>query len=139
VTRFEDLFAWQKARQLVGAIYVASNASSFARDFALRDQIRRAAISIPSDIAEGFERNGLAEFHHFLSIAKASCAEVRTQLYIALDIGHLDERAHSRLHSQACEVARIVGGLRRSVEEQLKRRSSKLSTQDSALRTASRC
>ena len=139
VTRFEDLVAWQKARQLATAIYSASNSRAFWRDFTLRDQIRRAAVSVSSNIAEGFERNGLPEFHHFLSIAKASCAEVRSQLYIALDVGHLAEEEQLRLLAQAAEVGRIIGGLRRSVEAQLTRRKQKLSTQHSAPRTASPC
>ncbi len=75
IERFEDLIAWQKARVLTRQIYQLTSEVPFSRDFGLKDQIRRAAISIMSNIAEGFERNRPAEFHQFLSVAKASCAE----------------------------------------------------------------
>ena len=91
VERFEDLIAWQKARKLTGRIYRISNEGNFARDFNLKDQIRRAAVSVMSNIAEGFERNSAADFHRFLVMAKASCAELRNQLYIALDVAHVPE------------------------------------------------
>lgn len=87
VERFEDLIAWQKVRLLTAEIYRVTSQGSFARDFGLRDQICRAAVSVMSNIAEGFERNRAAEFHQYLSIAKASCGEVRSQLYVAFDAG----------------------------------------------------
>jgi len=116
VERFEDLVAWQKGRALCREIYLVTERLPFARDFALRDQIRRAAISIPSNIAEGFERFRPKEFHQFLSIAKASTAELRTQLYIASDVGHIDEQTRDKLLEQATETARRIGALRASVE-----------------------
>ena len=91
ISKFEELIAWQKSRELVTAIYKVTNGKEFSRDFGLRDQIQRAAVSIMSNIAEGFERAGRAEFHQFLVIAKGSCAEVRSQLYIALDIGYISK------------------------------------------------
>lgn len=69
VEKFEDLIAWQKARKLTGRIYQATNQGNFARDYSLKDQIRRAAVSTMSNIAEGFERGGSAEFHRFLVMA----------------------------------------------------------------------
>jgi four helix bundle protein len=84
IEHFEDFVAWQKARVLTAKIYRVTDEGKFARDFGLRDQIRRAAVSIMSNIAEGFERGRAAEFHQFLSIAKASCAELRSQLYLLL-------------------------------------------------------
>ena len=90
----------------------------FAIDFGLKDQIQRASVSIMSNIAEGFERGGRAEFHQFLSTAKASCAEVRSQLYVALDAGYLAQSAFDQLQSLAEEVAKILGGLRSSVQKQ---------------------
>jgi len=75
-------------------------------------------VSIMSNIAEGFERGGRGEFHQFLSTAKASCAEVRSQLYVALDVGYLDKATFDSLMQQGEEVARIVGGLRASVQRQ---------------------
>ncbi len=118
VEKFEDLTAWQKARKLTREIYQITRQEQFARDFGLAGQIQRASVSIMSNIAEGFERGNRAEFHRFLSIAKASCAEVRSQLYIALDINYIDQPTFNRLHANAEEVARIVGGLRAVVERQ---------------------
>lgn len=118
IERFEELIAWQKARELTRAIYEATRQGAFAKDFGLSGQIQRAAVSIMSNIAEGFERGGRGEFHQFLSTAKASCAEVRSQLYVALDVGYLDKVLFDRLMQQAEEVARIVGGLRVSVQRQ---------------------
>ncbi|WP_292862836.1 four helix bundle protein [Nostoc sp. LPT] len=91
VERFEDLIAWQKARILTKDIYQVTQQGSFARDFGLSGQIQRAAVSIMSNIAEGFKRSYLGEFHQFLSIAKSSCAELRSQLYVALNVGYLDQ------------------------------------------------
>jgi four helix bundle protein len=117
VERLEDLIAWQKARDLARAIYQITQEGAFARDFGLARQLQRAAVSIMSNIAEGFERSGRREFHQFLSTAKGSCAEVRSQLYVAFDIGYLMKSEFQRLLAQAEEVGRVVGGLRASVEK----------------------
>ena len=106
IRRFEDLLAWQKARVLTRKIYQVSRQRDFRRDYGLSGQIQRAAVSIMSNIAEGFERGGLGEFHQFLSTAKASCAEVRSQLYVALDIGYIDDATFQKLREQAEEVGR---------------------------------
>jgi four helix bundle protein len=118
VTRFEELIAWQKARELTRSIYEATHHGAFGRDYDLSRQVQRAAVLIMSNIAGGFERAGRGEFHHFLSTAKASCAEVRSQLYVALDVGYLDKVSFDRLMQQAEEVSRIMGGLRASVQRQ---------------------
>jgi len=118
IERFEDLVAWQKARKLAAAIYQVTRQGGFAKDFGLAGQIQRAAVSTMANIAEGFERGGRGEFHQFLSTAKASCAEVRSHLYIASDIGYLEQARFAQLLAQAEEVARIVGGLRASVQRQ---------------------
>ncbi len=118
IERFEDLIAWQKARALTYSIYEATQQGVFAKDYRLCGQIQGAAVSIMSNIAEGFERGRRGEFHQFLSTAKASCAELRSQLYTALDAGYLDKTGFERLMTQAEEVARIVGGLRSSVQRQ---------------------
>jgi four helix bundle protein len=118
VQKFEDLIAWQKSRELTREIYQITREGSFARDFGLSGQIQRASVSIMSNIAEGFERGGRREFHQFLSTAKASCAEVRSQLYVALDIGYLDQPRFNRLLKQAEEVGRIIGGIRAAVARQ---------------------
>lgn len=116
--KFEDLVAWQKARELTRAVYEVTASGAFGKDFGLRDQVRRSAVSIMSNLAEGFERGGRSEFHQFLSVAKASCAELRSQFYVALDAHYLDRAAFLRLLSQAEEVARIIGGLRVAVQKQ---------------------
>jgi four helix bundle protein len=116
IERFEDFIAWQKARKLTADVYRVTNEGKFARDFGLKDQIRRAAVSSMSNLAEGFERGRPAEFHQFLSIAKGSCAELRTQLYVALDVGYLTQPTFKALMAQAIEVGQVLGGLRLSVE-----------------------
>ena len=124
IEKFEDLIAWQKARALTKAIYTITRAADFARDFGLAGQIQRAAVSAMSNIAEGFERSSLKEFHNFLSIAKSSCAEVRSHLYVALDLDYLTQGSFQKIKAQAEEVARIIGGLRISVQNKIKSRKS---------------
>ncbi len=118
IERFEDLIAWQKARELTQAIYQATREDAFAKDFGLRNQIQRATVSIMSNIAEGFERNRPNEFHQFLSISKGSCGEVQSQLYVAFDVGYITDPKFSKLMTQAKEVGRILNGLRIAVEKQ---------------------
>jgi four helix bundle protein len=117
IEKFEDFIAWQKARSLTRAIYKITNLPAFSRDFGLKDQIRRSAVSIMSNIAEGFERGRASEFHQFLSIAKGSCAELRSQLYVALDVEYVPPARFQRQMSIATEVGQVVGGLRVSVEK----------------------
>ena len=149
VNRFEDLVAWRKARDLTRGVYAATRKPGFMRDFGLCNQIQRASVSVMSNVAEGFERGRRKEFHQALSTSKASCAEVRSLLYVALDVGYLDQEEFEQLMAQAEEVSRIVGGLRAAVERQIRPdstatsrgcasrcvRSSALSTQSSALST----
>jgi four helix bundle protein len=126
VEKFEDLIAWQKARELTLKIYQISRKGEFGKDYRLSGQIQGASVSIMSNIAEGFERGGLGEFHQFLSTAKASCTEVRSQLYVALDVGYVDIRTFQELRTQSEEVGRIVGGLRVSVAKQKQNRLSRI-------------
>ena len=116
IERFEDFIAWQKARVLTANIYRITNEGTFSRDFGLKDQIRKASVSTMSNIAEGFERFRPGEFHQFLSVAKGSCAEVRSQLYVALDACYIERPVFDSLTVQASEVGNLLGGLRRSVE-----------------------
>ncbi len=109
--KFEDIEAWKKARELTRKIYGASKQGDFARDFGLRDQIRRAAVSIMSNLAEGYDRNGTREFSQFLAIAKGSAAEVQSQLYVAFDQTYIDRRQLDELKGLASETARMIGGL----------------------------
>lgn len=118
VRRFEDLIAWQKARDLTKRIYSLTQQGGFERDYGLRDQIRRAAVSVMSNLAEGFDRAGRSEFHQFLVIAKGSSAEVRSQLYVALDVGYVSQDEFEQTITQVEELARIIGGLRASVAKQ---------------------
>jgi len=116
IERFEDLIAWQKARELTKEIYKITKKGEFAKDFGLRDQIRRASVSVMSNLAEGFERGKPTEFHQFISIAKGSCAEVRAQLYAAWDADYLEKEDFILLMQMAREVSKIIGGLRKSIE-----------------------
>ncbi|MSU57194.1 MAG: four helix bundle protein [Pedosphaera sp.] len=110
IEKFEDIVAWQKARVLTKDIYTASKIGGFARDFGLRDQIQRASVSTMSNIAEGFERGGDKEFIQFLSHAKGSSGEVRSQLYVALDQGYIAPAGFDELSGQATEVSRLIAG-----------------------------
>jgi len=104
--QFEDLSVWQESRQLVGAIYTVSRQPSFNQDFGLRDQIRRAAVSTMSHIAEGFERGTRKEFVQFLNIAKGSNGEVRSQLYVALEQKYISEKEFAALSEAAVLLSR---------------------------------
>jgi four helix bundle protein len=115
VDRFEDLIAWQQARDLTRVVYHVTGAGRFAADRGLSWQIQRASVSVMANLAEGFERTGSIEFHRFAVIAKASCAEVRSLLYVALDAGYLEQPTFDQLMEQANEVARLTGALRASL------------------------
>jgi four helix bundle protein len=117
IEKFEDFIAWQKARKLTKEIYKVTNQGQFSRDFGLKDQVRRSSVSVMSNIAEGFERGRASEFHQFLSIAKGSCAELRSQLYVALDAEYVNTSQFQELMLAATEVGQIVGGLRVAVEK----------------------
>ncbi len=116
IERFEDFIAWQKARSLTAEIYQLTGRGSFARDFGLKDQVTQAAVSIVSNIAEGFDRGRSTEFHQLLSVAKASSAELRSLLYVARDAGYVDDAGFRALLDMTEEAGRLVGGLRSSVE-----------------------
>ncbi|MBI4653447.1 MAG: four helix bundle protein [Nitrospirae bacterium] len=118
VEKFEDLVAWQKARKLTKHVYHMTGKGAFSRDFGLREQIQRAAVSIMSNLAEGFERGSRAEFHQFIVIAKASCAELRSQLYAALDVGYITSEEFKDISDLAIEVSRIIGGLKIAIRKQ---------------------
>ena len=116
IERFEDFLAWQKARALTAQVYQLTGEGRLARDFGLKNQMQRAAVSTMSNIAEGFERGRASEFHQFLSVAKSSCGELRSQLYVALDVNYFDPNCFQTVMANAEEVGRLVGGLRVSVE-----------------------
>ena len=116
ILRFEDFIAWQKARELTAIVSRATEQGKFQKDYGLRDQMRRASVSIMANIAEGFERGRSSEFHQYLSVAKASCAELRSHLYVALDAQYLQREDFNVLKSHAEEAGRVLGGLRASVQ-----------------------
>ena len=111
IETFEDIQSWQLARELTKAIYTISNDGLFAKDFGLRDQIRRASVSVMSNIAEGFERGSNKEFIQFLYIAKGSAGEVRAQLYVALDQTYINDEAFGQLSKKTTEISRMISGL----------------------------
>ena len=117
VQKFEDLIAWQKARELTRQIYMITRKEPFCKDFGLCNQMQRSSVSIMSNLAEGFERGSSKEFHQFLVIAKASCAELRSQLYVAFDIGYITRNIFDQINSIALEVSRIIGGLKASIQK----------------------
>ena len=110
IEKFQDIDAWKKARKLTKNIYSCSGTGKFARDFGLSNQIRRASISIMSNIAEGFERSGTAEFVQFLSIAKGSAGEVEAQLYAALDQGYIDKEYFNSLIKLTSDTKQLIAG-----------------------------
>ncbi len=111
VTRFEELVVWQKARYLAAEVHRVCEIGRAVRDFALVDQLRRAAVSVVSNVAEGFERKRSSSFAQFLEYARGSCAELRAQLYLANDIGWLPPNEFRRLMGLAEEVGRLLGAL----------------------------
>lgn len=105
---FEDIEVWKSARELTNKIYKITADGGFAKDYGLRDQIRRAAVSIMSNIAEGYERGGNQEFIQFLSIAKGSCGEVRCQLYVAGDQGYIGQNGLKPLIEQCKRISVMI-------------------------------
>ena len=115
ITRFEDINAWQTARELTNNVYKLTSQLGFSRDFGLRDQIRRAVVSVMSNIAEGFESRTDVQFIHYLGLARASAGEVRAQLYIALDQGYISDEKFKEPYAPAekcaCQIAGIISYL----------------------------
>jgi four helix bundle protein len=106
ITRFEEIEAWQTASELTKQIYLVTEEGKFAKDFGLKDQLRRAAVSVMSNIAEGFESKTQALFIRYLGIAKASAGEVRSQLYVSRDVGYLSEEQFSKLFQMTEKASR---------------------------------
>ena len=109
--RFEDIEGWRRARELTKEVYKKSKVGPFARDFGLKDQMRRASVSVMSNIAEGFERGGTKEFVQFLSIAKGSLGELEAQLYVARDQDYINEAEFVSLKDLAKSTKFKIGGL----------------------------
>ena len=117
IRRFEDIDAWQKARELTRDVYRTTANGAFSRDFALRNQIRAAAVSVMGNIAEGYERGGNKEFLQFLAVAKGSCGEVRSHLHAALDQRYLTPEQHCEVCEKAMEVSRMLSGLMKHLRQ----------------------
>jgi four helix bundle protein len=106
--KFEDIQAWQKARQATLMVYEITSRDTFAKDFGLRGQIQRASVSIMANIAEGFGRRSDKEFANFLNIAHGSISEVQSHLYVALDLKYVDESSFTKLYDLLNEVSRMT-------------------------------
>jgi four helix bundle protein len=121
IQRFEDLHVYQQARHLINLIYKVTKEKEFQRDYGLRDQIRRASISVLSNIAEGFERGSKADFKRFLFIAKGSCGEIRAQLTIACDQKYISKETKEQLVGQS----QLINGMLANLIKHLMKFSSK--------------
>lgn len=121
VQSFEDLVAWQKARKLARIIYDVTRRREFGRDYALAGQMQRAASSIMANIAEGFDREGPTEFHRFVGVARGSCAELLSHLYLAHDIGYIADEEFRALSDAISEERRILRALRASLDRAKRR------------------
>ena len=110
IEKFEDIKAWQKAKELAKRIYDLTNKGDFAKDYSLKDQIRRASISVMSNIAEGYARQTDKEFAQFLFIALGSTAELQSQLYLAQDLNYISKEEFYRIYEQGSETARLITG-----------------------------
>lgn len=108
ITRFEEIEAWQTARELTRRIYALTNEGPFARDFGLRDQMRRACVSVMSNIAEGFESRTQSMFVEYLGRAKASAGEVRAQVYVTLDVGYWDRNQFEEIFNLSDKCSRQI-------------------------------
>lgn len=117
IKKFEDIIGWQEARKLVKEIYKITNEGSFARDFGMRDQIQRAAVSVMTNIAEGFDCDSQTEFARFLGYSRRSAVEVQSLLYAALDIGHINQVTFDTQYQQAEKAKALIGGLKTSLKK----------------------
>ena len=117
IKRFEDLKCWQQAKSLTTEIFDLTDIQRFSNDWVLKKQIRSAALSVMSNVAEGFERDGNKEFVNFLSIAKGSSGEVRSQLYIARERRYISDNEFVALYHTVTELSRTIDGLMRYLKQ----------------------
>ncbi len=115
ITKFEDLIAWQEARKLVKMIYKITAEGAFSKDFGMKDQVQRAAVSAMTNIAEGFDNESTAEFVRFLGMARRSAVEVQSLLYVALDVSYIDGESFKAHYDQAKKAQAIIGGLKKGI------------------------
>ena len=117
ISKFEDIEAWSDARLLVAEVYKRTKDGQLGKDFGLRDQIQRGAVSIMANIAEGFERKNSKEFAHYLRIARGSCAEVQSHLYVALDANLIDKTVFDELQAMAIKTGRKISAFQRYLKQ----------------------
>jgi four helix bundle protein len=117
IKKFEDIIGWQEARKLVKEIYKITNEGAFVRDFGFRDQIQRAAVSVMTNIAEGFDCDSQIEFARFLGYSRRSAVEVQSLLYAALDIGYINQSTFTAQYQQAEKTKALIGGLKTSLKK----------------------
>jgi len=116
IKKFEDIIAWQEARKLVSSIYRLTSSGALAKDYGMRDQLQRAAVSAMTNIAEGFDCESKAEFSRFLGIARRSAVEVQSLLYAAFDVGYISEQVFKTEYQQAEKTKALIGGFKRSLK-----------------------
>ncbi len=110
IKNFEELEVWKIAMELCTEVYSLTNSDLFSKDFALKDQVRRSAISIPSNISEGYERDGINQFLYFLAISKGSCGELRTQLRIAFNLSYITNNEYNLLNKKCLSTSKQLSG-----------------------------
>jgi four helix bundle protein len=120
IKKFEEIRAWQEARTLSQLVYKVTQSGAFSKDYGLRDQIQRAAVSAMANIAEGFDCDSKAEFARFLGIARRSVVEVQSLLYCALDIGYISKETFDQLFAQADKTKALIGGFKHSLQHPTK-------------------
>lgn len=128
IKRFEEILAWQKARELVRETYRVCGIAPFSKDFGLKDQICRAAVSSMTNVAEGFGRKSSKDFAHFLDVARGSTLEVQSLLYVAHDLNYLQSTEFEKLCKIAEETISLIGGFTSYFEIKLRVRSSDSNT-----------
>ncbi len=119
IENFEDLRVWQKGIELTKKIYVVTSKGEISRDFGLKDQLRRAAVSVPTNVAEGFERRSRKEYINFLNIAKGSAGELRSLLRVAREVSYLEEKTYLELYNQAKELSRMLASQIKAIDRSL--------------------
>ena len=117
IEKFEDIKAWQEARELLKSIYEITSKGNFSKDWELKNQIRRSAVSVMSNIAEGFDRSSDKEFIQFLRIATGSCSELKSQLYAALDQKYIINELFSKIYQKATDVTKLINGFIRYLKK----------------------
>ncbi|MCK4421371.1 four helix bundle protein [candidate division WOR-3 bacterium] len=117
IRRFQDIESWKKSRELVREIYTISREGEFSKDWSLKDQVRRAALSIMNNIAEGYSRQTDKEFIQFLYISKGSASEVQSQIYVALDLNYINKEEFNRLYGETEDISKLLSGFIRYLKE----------------------